>query len=75
MLDPAREDILRRLAEQPPLEALLTADDLEKQQANAQAALRPAAVLLLVVDHPAGNRSQQPRKQQRGRDDAEEQVA
>ena len=53
MLDPAREDILRRLADKPPLEALLTADDLEKQQANSLASLRPAAVLLLVVDHPA----------------------
>lgn len=52
MLDPAREDILRRLADQPPLEALLTADDLEKQHANSLGALKPAAVLLLVVDHP-----------------------
>ena len=48
---PGREDIQRRLLTLPPIEELLTADDLEKQQANAAAALKPAAVLLLVVDH------------------------
>lgn len=47
---PGREEIVRRLATQPPLEELLTADDLEKQQANAMVGLRPAAVLLLIVD-------------------------
>jgi 8-oxo-dGTP pyrophosphatase MutT (NUDIX family) len=50
---PTREDIARRLAEKPSLEDLLTADDLEKQRAAAAVrALTPAAVLLLVVDHP-----------------------
>lgn len=50
---PTRDDIARRLAETPPLEDLLTADDLEKQRVAAAArALTPAAVLLLVVDHP-----------------------
>lgn len=48
---PTRADIARRLASHPPLEQLLTADDLEKQHANARLALRPAAVLLLVVNH------------------------
>ena len=48
-----RDDIIRRLAEMPPLEDLLTADDLEKQRAAASApSLTPAAVLLLVVNHP-----------------------
>jgi 8-oxo-dGTP pyrophosphatase MutT (NUDIX family) len=49
---PTRDDIVRRLAASPPLEDLLTADDLEKQLANSQQPLRDAAVLLLVVDHP-----------------------
>ena len=49
---PGRDDILRRLAAPPPLEELLTADDLEKQALNARGPLKPAAVLLLVVDHP-----------------------
>ncbi|HYC35990.1 MAG TPA: CoA pyrophosphatase [Usitatibacter sp.] len=48
---PGRAEIAARLADHPPLEALLTADDLEKQQLAAQAGLRPAAVLLLVVNH------------------------
>jgi 8-oxo-dGTP pyrophosphatase MutT (NUDIX family) len=48
-----RDEIIRRLAETPPLEDLLTADDLEKQRAAASAReLTPAAVLLLVVNHP-----------------------
>jgi 8-oxo-dGTP pyrophosphatase MutT (NUDIX family) len=48
-----RDDIIRRLAEMPPLEDLLTADDLEKQRVAASApSLTPAAVLLLVVNHP-----------------------
>jgi 8-oxo-dGTP pyrophosphatase MutT (NUDIX family) len=49
-----RDDIRRRLATLPPLEDLLTADDLEKQRDAAQALLRPAAVLLLIVNHAAG---------------------
>ena len=49
-----REEIRRRLAHLPPLEELLTADDLEKQRDNARALLRPAAVLVLVVNHAAG---------------------
>lgn len=48
---PGREEIARRLATLPPIEELLTADDLEKQRADALVGLRPAAVLLLVVDH------------------------
>lgn len=48
---PTREDIVARLAASPPLEQLMTADDLEKQIANARLALRPAAVLILVVNH------------------------
>jgi 8-oxo-dGTP pyrophosphatase MutT (NUDIX family) len=48
---PTRAQIAARLASPPPLEQLLTADDLEKQQQNSRAALRPAAVLLLVVNH------------------------
>jgi 8-oxo-dGTP pyrophosphatase MutT (NUDIX family) len=49
---PTRAQIAARLASHPPIEQLLTADDLEKQQQNSRAALRPAAVLLLVVNHP-----------------------
>ena len=48
---PTRAQIAARLASHPPVEQLLTADDLEKQQQNSRAALRPAAVLLLVVNH------------------------
>lgn len=47
-----RELIVERLANLPPLEALLTADDLEKQSENSRQELKPAAVLLLVVNHP-----------------------
>jgi 8-oxo-dGTP pyrophosphatase MutT (NUDIX family) len=49
---PSRADIVSRLASSPPLEELLTGDDLEKQQQNSQGPLKPAAVLLLVVNHP-----------------------
>jgi 8-oxo-dGTP pyrophosphatase MutT (NUDIX family) len=49
-----RDDIAARLASHPPLEQLLTADDLERQQLAAQQVLKPAAVLLLIVNHPAG---------------------
>lgn len=48
---PSRTEIAARLASHPPLESLLTADDLEKQQLAASRELRPAAVLLLVVNH------------------------
>jgi len=48
-----RDEIVRRLADTPPIEDLLTADDLEKQRVAASAgALTPAAVLLLVVNRP-----------------------
>ena len=48
-----RDLIAERLSNLPPLEELLTADDLEKQHEASQQALKPAAVLLLVVNHPA----------------------
>ena len=48
---PTRAEIAARLASHPPIEQLLTADDLEKQQRNAREPSRPAAVLLLVVNH------------------------
>lgn len=47
-----RQLILERLADLPPLEELLTADDLEKQSEASRQPLEPAAVLLLVVNHP-----------------------
>lgn len=47
-----RADIAARLASHPPLEELLTADDLERQQLASQQPLKPAAVLLLIVNHP-----------------------
>ena len=46
-----RELIVERLAHLPPLESLLTADDLEKQAEASMQQLKPAAVLLLVVNH------------------------
>jgi 8-oxo-dGTP pyrophosphatase MutT (NUDIX family) len=46
-----RDLIVERLATLPPLEELLTADDLEKQNQASRLALKPAAVLLLVVNH------------------------
>ena len=50
---PSRADIVARLAASPPLEELFTADDLERQHnLAAQEPLKPAAVLLLVVNHP-----------------------
>jgi len=51
---PTRSEIAARLASPPPLERLLTADDLEKMQVNSLQPLRPAAVLLLVVNHASG---------------------
>lgn len=50
-LVPTRAQIVERLASHPPLAELLTADDLEKQHLNAREALRPAAVLVLIVNH------------------------
>jgi 8-oxo-dGTP pyrophosphatase MutT (NUDIX family) len=46
-----RELIVERLSNLPPLESLLTADDLEKQAEASRLQLKPAAVLLLVVNH------------------------
>jgi 8-oxo-dGTP pyrophosphatase MutT (NUDIX family) len=51
---PGRAEIAARLASHPPLDQLLTADDLEKQLANSRRPLKSAAVLLLVVNHSAG---------------------
>ncbi len=48
---PGRQQIAERLATAPALADLLTADDLEKQFLASQQVLRPAAVLLLVVNH------------------------
>jgi 8-oxo-dGTP pyrophosphatase MutT (NUDIX family) len=48
-----RELIVERLSNLPPLEELLTADDLEKQHEASRQSLKPAAVLLLVVNHAA----------------------
>jgi 8-oxo-dGTP pyrophosphatase MutT (NUDIX family) len=47
-----RDLISERLAKLPPLAELLTADDLEKQNEASRQPLKPAAVLLLVVNHP-----------------------
>lgn len=47
-----RHTIAERLADLPPLSDLFTADDLEKQHEAARQPLKPAAVLLLVVNHP-----------------------
>ncbi len=47
-----RREIVERLAKLPPLETLLTADDLERLKVNAAKPLKPAAVLVLIVDHP-----------------------
>jgi len=49
---PRREEVAARLAAAPPLESLLTADDIERQQLIGQQGLKLAAVLLLVVDRP-----------------------
>ncbi|HEY4998248.1 MAG TPA: CoA pyrophosphatase [Usitatibacter sp.] len=50
---PNKADIVSRLASSPPLGELLTADDLERQHEIGTRALKPAAVLLLVVNHAA----------------------
>jgi len=47
-----RDLIVERLAKPAPLEELFTADDLEKQNEASRQSLKPAAVLLLIVDHP-----------------------
>jgi 8-oxo-dGTP pyrophosphatase MutT (NUDIX family) len=49
---PNKADIVSRLASSPPVEELLTADDLERQHEIGKRTLKPAAVLLLVVNHP-----------------------
>jgi 8-oxo-dGTP pyrophosphatase MutT (NUDIX family) len=49
---PGRDAIAARLASHPPVEELFTADDLEKQSLAPPTPLKPAAVLLLVVNHP-----------------------
>jgi len=49
-----RDEIRRHLATLPPLEDLLTADDLEKQRLDGSDALTPAAVLLLIVNREPG---------------------
>ncbi len=49
-----RELIVERLARLSPLAELLTADDLEKQAEASNQPLKPAAVLLLVVNQLAG---------------------
>ena len=46
-----RARIAERLAKRPPVESLFTADDLERQKANAERPLKAAAVLVLVVNH------------------------
>jgi len=50
---PTRVEIVSRLAASPPIEELLTADDLERQATIGAGELKPAAVLILVVNHPA----------------------
>ena len=48
-------EIRRRLAARPPVETLLTADDIEKQrEAASNPSLTQAAVLLLVVNRAGG---------------------
>ncbi len=49
---PTRAEIVSRLAASPPIEELLTSDDLERQHEISQQPAKPAAVLLLVVNHP-----------------------
>ena len=47
-----REGIIERLALAPAMESLFTGDDLERQKAPAAQPYKPAAVLVLVVNHP-----------------------
>ncbi len=51
-MSPTRAEIVSRLAASPPIEELLTSDDLERQHEISQHGSKPAAVLLLVVNHP-----------------------
>src|SRR6185503_18925386 len=46
-----RARIVERLGHLPPIESLFTADDLERQKANAERPMKAAAVLVLVVNH------------------------
>jgi 8-oxo-dGTP pyrophosphatase MutT (NUDIX family) len=48
---PTRAEIVSRLATSPPIEELLTADDVERQHEISSHGSKPAAVLLLVVNH------------------------
>jgi 8-oxo-dGTP pyrophosphatase MutT (NUDIX family) len=50
---PTRAEIVSRLATSPPIEELLTADDVERQQDLRADSKKAAAVLLLVINHPA----------------------
>ena len=47
-----REAIIERLAATHAIENLLTGDDLERQKSAAAQPYKPAAVLVLVVNHP-----------------------
>ena len=49
---PTRAEMVSRLATSPPIEELLIGDDLERQHEIAKGGSKPAAVLLLVVNHP-----------------------
>ncbi|MGE5616687.1 MAG: CoA pyrophosphatase [Bacillota bacterium] len=49
-----RDAIVARLRTMPPAEQLLTEDDVERRRLNDSGALKPAAVLLLLVNHDAG---------------------
>ena len=49
---PTRAEIVSRLATSPPIEELLTADDVERQHDLSSHGSKPTAVLLLVVNHP-----------------------
>jgi 8-oxo-dGTP pyrophosphatase MutT (NUDIX family) len=49
---PTRAEIVSRLATSPPIEELLTSDDVERQHEISKGGSKPASVLLLVVNHP-----------------------
>jgi 8-oxo-dGTP pyrophosphatase MutT (NUDIX family) len=48
---PTRAEMVSRLATSPPIEELLIGDDLERQYEISKGGGKPAAVLLLVVNH------------------------
>jgi len=48
---PTRAEMVSRLATSPPIEELLIGDDLERQHEISKGGGKPAAVLLLVVNH------------------------